>query len=212
MSALFKKFQALYGHKWMAAIDGIEKLAVDEWARELAGLSGDAIRAGLDAWDSDWPPSAPEFARLCRDRVCGAPDATEAWRTICNARGKPGTLQDRYRHPLVLAAATHIDCDVFAWSQLPEREGLQRFRPIYDRLMQRMAAGETFDWPKDRGAIEDRKGKAVTPCEKAEARYRAKRSVRAMKAKVAGTSPISDWQRVHGMRQGRARRGADIGG
>ena len=201
MSALFKKFQARYGHKWMAAIDGIEELAVGEWARELSGLNGEAIRAGLDTWDGDWPPSAPEFARLCRDLSTGAPTAAKAWRIACKARGKPGTLQECYRHPLVLAAATHPDCDLFAWSQLPERDGLARFRPVYERLLAQTANGDEFVWPEPRQVIEDRAGKAVTPREKAEARYQAARAVRTMKARLTGTSPVTDWQRIHGMRR-----------
>jgi len=185
----------------MAAIDGIEEMAVGEWARELSGLTGEAIRAGLDAWDSDWPPSAPEFARLCRDLVAGAPTAAEAWRIACNARGKPGTLQERYRHPLVLAAINHEDCDLFAWSQLPERNGLALFRPVYERLLARMADGEVFEWPEPREALEDRAGKAVTPREKAEARYQANRALRVMRARLSGDEGITGWQRVHGMRR-----------
>jgi hypothetical protein len=202
VSALFKKFQARYGHKWMAAIDGIEELAVGEWARELSGLTGEAIRAGLDAWDGDWPPSAPEFARLCRDLVTGAPSAAEAWRIICNARGKPGSLQQRYQHPVVLAAATHPDCDAFAWSQLPERDGLARFAPLYQRMLDKLAAGEPFDWPQEKTAIEDRAGKAVTPAERAQAAYRRRKQMAKARAAVRGrkTDAIDDWQRVHGMR------------
>lgn len=65
VTALFKKLQARYGHKWSTAIEGIEKVAVTEWAEGLAGLSGEQIKTGLDTWDNDWPPSMPEFKNAC---------------------------------------------------------------------------------------------------------------------------------------------------
>jgi len=181
-------------------------LAKREWAQALGRVAPERIASALDKLvesASPWPPSLPEFIALCRVSAedLGAPSAAEAWRIACNARGKPGTLQQRYRHPLVLAAATHPDCDLFTWSQLPEREGLARFRPVYERLLAQMANGDEFVWPEPRKDIEDRTGSAVTPREKAEARYQAKQALRAMRARVTGRSPITDWQRVHGMRR-----------
>lgn len=68
---LFKKFQARYGHKWVSAIQGIEELAVTEWSEQLAGLTGDQIKHGLDTWTEDWPPCAPEFRKCCLDQSDG---------------------------------------------------------------------------------------------------------------------------------------------
>ena len=71
VSALFKKLQAAYGHKWTAAIDGIEEVAVQEWADGLAGLSGEQIKRGLITWREPWPPSLPEFRAACLGRSAG---------------------------------------------------------------------------------------------------------------------------------------------
>lgn len=68
IAALFKKLQARYGHKWSTAIEGIEKVAVNEWAEGLAGLSGDQIKHGLDNWNESWPPSMPEFKNVCLNK------------------------------------------------------------------------------------------------------------------------------------------------
>jgi hypothetical protein len=68
-AALFKRFQAKYGHKWVAAIDGIERLVVVEWSEGLAGYSADEIGVGLAAWREPWPPSLPEFKVACRPSV-----------------------------------------------------------------------------------------------------------------------------------------------
>ncbi len=189
MAALFDKFRLRYGHKWLTFIDGNEDEAVNEWAQVLAGLDGDAIRLGLEALDSDWPPSAHEFARLCRE-AAGIPDAAEAWRIICRAIGMPGTLRQRYRHPAVLAAARHPDCDVFCWSQLSEREGLRRFAPLYRRI----AAGR-HTWPAEdaSGGLEDRTGKAVTPVERQRASATARAAIAEMRARL-GCCPAGGGQ------------------
>lgn len=65
VSALFKKLQARYGHKWVSAIEGIEDAVITEWSEGLAGFTGEQIKYGLDMWDSDWPPSLPEFKKAC---------------------------------------------------------------------------------------------------------------------------------------------------
>lgn len=65
ISAIFKKFQARYLHKWTSAIEGIEQIAVDEWSKVLAGLNGEEINHGFDTWKEEWPPSAEEFRAAC---------------------------------------------------------------------------------------------------------------------------------------------------
>lgn len=46
-------------------MDGIEDVAVREWSNELAGLTPAQIEHGLASWDSEWPPSSPEFRYCC---------------------------------------------------------------------------------------------------------------------------------------------------
>lgn len=65
ISALFKKFQARYGTKWVACIEGIEEEAVKEWSEGLYGLTGLQIKKGLDSLDEEWPPSLPAFKKAC---------------------------------------------------------------------------------------------------------------------------------------------------
>jgi len=68
IAALFKKFQAIYLHKWTSAIEGIEDVATNEWSQALIGLSGEQIKIGLDNLHEDWPPSAIAFRALCEGR------------------------------------------------------------------------------------------------------------------------------------------------
>lgn len=66
VSALFRRFQARWGHRWTSAIEGIEEIAVDEWAAGLAGVTGEQIQAGMAvAGEEPWPPSLPEFRQAC---------------------------------------------------------------------------------------------------------------------------------------------------
>jgi hypothetical protein len=69
VSALFKKFQARYGHKWTTAIEGIEEIAVNEWAEGLSGVTGEQIKRGLSEWAEAWPPSMGEFKAACTGKA-----------------------------------------------------------------------------------------------------------------------------------------------
>lgn len=73
VSALFKRFQAIYGQKFTSKIDGIEKLAVHEWSVGLAGLTSSQVKTGLEKCltrklepgEQDWPPTPAEFRAMC---------------------------------------------------------------------------------------------------------------------------------------------------
>ena len=79
---LFKKFQARYGHKWVSAMDGIEKVAVKEWSEQLAGITGEQIAFGLDNWNEDWPPSSVEFKKCCLDKLGKDEESTRQTNTF----------------------------------------------------------------------------------------------------------------------------------
>lgn len=72
-SALFKRFQAIYGPRFTSRIDGIEQMAISEWSLALDGLNGDQIKLGLERCvtrklqpgEEDWPPTPREFRALC---------------------------------------------------------------------------------------------------------------------------------------------------
>jgi len=65
VSAIFKKFQVRYGSRWISSIEGIEEYAISEWSNVLGGLSAEQVETGLDLCVSDWPPSLPEFKKMC---------------------------------------------------------------------------------------------------------------------------------------------------
>ena len=71
---LWERMAHIYGHKWTSAHgeSGIEKNELTEvartWATGLRGVTGEQIAVGLRACIDrldDWPPTLPEFKRLC---------------------------------------------------------------------------------------------------------------------------------------------------
>ena len=66
-AAIFKRLQARYGSKWIAAIEGIEEECIEEWSNDLSGVTPAQIKGGLERWSEDWPPSSPEFAKCCKN-------------------------------------------------------------------------------------------------------------------------------------------------
>ncbi len=80
ISALFKHFQVIYGHKFNSVIDGVEDLAVKKWAEALDGLTGEQIKTGLrmcgtrkiQVGSEDWPPTPAEFRAMCLPEVVPA--------------------------------------------------------------------------------------------------------------------------------------------
>lgn len=68
---LFERFAGRYGRRFLDMWAGLDMAAVKQtWADDLAGFSADEIRAGLDKCKAlDWPPSSPEFIKLCRTEL-----------------------------------------------------------------------------------------------------------------------------------------------
>jgi hypothetical protein len=52
-------------------MDGIESTAIREWSRGLSGMTAPDIQRGLNDWQSEWPPTLPEFAAACRGKKLG---------------------------------------------------------------------------------------------------------------------------------------------
>lgn len=68
---LFKRFEAMYGNQFRQKWDGCDIAMVkQEWADSLDGISGDRIKAALQACREQckFAPSAPEFYQLCKQQ------------------------------------------------------------------------------------------------------------------------------------------------
>jgi len=67
---LFDRFAALYGRHWFDAWADVPMADVkDSWQEAIGNASGEAIRRALEhcATHNKFPPTAPEFAELCRE-------------------------------------------------------------------------------------------------------------------------------------------------
>ena len=69
INKLFRILQGLYGNKWTSQHPTSEllKMAAAAWSRALAGMTEGQIAQGLRKLETSFPPSAPEFAALCRN-------------------------------------------------------------------------------------------------------------------------------------------------
>lgn len=104
---LFDKMLLSYGKKftdqWMSADP--DKL-IAHWAEELATLSREELSRGYAALEArDWPPSLPEFKRMCRPPL----DPLAAYYEAINGlqareKGEVGT----WSHPAIFWAAVAV--------------------------------------------------------------------------------------------------------
>jgi hypothetical protein len=97
---LFARFEAMYGAKFADAWKGCDLRNVKVvWAEALGSLRRDEITAGIaGCMTREWPPTLPEFVKLCRqpdpNAPGGHPTANEAWATgsVVARRGANGGL------------------------------------------------------------------------------------------------------------------------
>jgi hypothetical protein len=66
---IFKRLSLAYGHRWLGLYAGLDMADVRaDWAQELSGFTGKgyAIDFGLGNLDPERPPTAKQFAVICR--------------------------------------------------------------------------------------------------------------------------------------------------
>lgn len=110
---MFHKMLLQYGKKFTdqwAGADTDELIA--HWASELSGYSGAEIKRGLAATDSrDWPPTLPEFKKMCRAPVNEMAAYYEALAGL-EARGKGEA--GNWSHPSIYWAASLLRVDLMS--------------------------------------------------------------------------------------------------
>lgn len=66
VDAIHARLLVRYGSAWIAKYQGVpEQLVKQDWANELAGIRGEAIRHALEHLPADFPPSVTQFRDLC---------------------------------------------------------------------------------------------------------------------------------------------------
>ena len=108
---LFDRMLMSFGKKFTDQWAGSDpQKLIDFWAVEMAGYSGAEIKRGLKAMDDqDWPPSLPQFKKMCRPPVDTVHAYYEALSGLQErAKGEVGT----WSHPAVFWAATALSFDL----------------------------------------------------------------------------------------------------
>jgi hypothetical protein len=95
---LFARFEAMYGAKFADAWKGCDLKSMKSlWAETLGALSRDELANGVaGCMSKDWPPTLPEFVKLCRmadpNAPGGHPTANEAWALVLASRDETDTV------------------------------------------------------------------------------------------------------------------------
>jgi hypothetical protein len=119
---LFEQMALMYGKKFTDQWGGTDPARLQEfWAQQLAGYGRDELSRGFTALQAkDWPPSLPEFKRMCRpplDAVVGYYEAIAGLTE--RAKGNVG----EWSHPAVFWAAASMTHDLLnqTFSQMRDR-------------------------------------------------------------------------------------------
>lgn len=145
MGRLWVLMTEMYGHKW-ASVHGEKDSGT--WGKVLHDISGSQIAIGMQACatrtddQAEWPPSAPEFRKMCLAGVSnlGIPDVGQAWKEAVEGSSAP--TEFKFSHPIVQEAGRLTD-----WYSIrtgtPKAETVQtRFNKRYADLVARLNRGE----------------------------------------------------------------------
>jgi hypothetical protein len=162
---IWQRMLSIYGHKWVShlgvADDGEGELtdSAKTWKKGLAGITVEQVKHGFDVLifkSHDWPPSLPEFRKLCLSKsVLDIPSLDQAIKMLVSIPYRTGSLANRYQHPLILAISSEID--MFALRTASTLEAKRMVKPIYEKLLDT----GWKDWPdhahKEQNCIENHK-------------------------------------------------------
>ena len=107
IDALFAKMTAIYGGKFLDMWRGIDIDSVKQmWAQELNKLSRDDVTRGANAlMTQEWPPTLPQFIKLCRPAI----DAVAAYYEAVNGviAREHGNIGE-WSHPAIFWASVKV--------------------------------------------------------------------------------------------------------
>lgn len=142
----------IYGYKWVSHMgvadngDGVLTDAAKTWKKSLVGITVDQLKCGFDTLifkSHDWPPSLPEFRRLCLSNIpSGVPGEDEVMRVLVSVSGKKGSIAARYVHPLIFAISQKIDMHGLRMSKTAD--AVRMIGPVYEKSID---LGWS-DWPE----------------------------------------------------------------
>ena len=119
---IFSKMEDRYGNLWANSYGAFPRSRVMQtWSEDLSDLSKDELGRGMKACrDKPFPPTLPEFRKMCRppiDPEAAYHEAIEQFR-----RRKDGT--DNWSHPAIFWTAIEIgefDLKISNWQSMQSR-------------------------------------------------------------------------------------------
>lgn len=111
VESLFSRMQGMYGSKFLDMWRDTDITSVKSlWAEEMGKLTRDQLKRGVEALRTqDWPPSLPQFIKLCAPSVDSLVAYYEAVAGIqARAKGEMGV----WSHPAIFWAATPLAFDL----------------------------------------------------------------------------------------------------
>lgn len=185
IEALFDRMSLSYGRKFTEQWDGIDpKKLKDHWAQELACMSRAELSRGYKALATrDWPPTLPEFKKLCRPEMSIDAAVAEAIEQIVlRTRG-----QDSWSHPAIYWAAQKVG--YYELTTLTHAQVKVRFAPILDSIL---AKGNVPPVPARQFQIEGQAKDQAAPLSE-ENRAQLRQSLRSFIDKANGKTDHRAW-------------------
>lgn len=108
---LFHKMLLDYGKKFTDQWGGADTdELIAHWSREMGGYSGQEISRGLKAMDGrDWPPTLPEFKKMCRPPI----DALVAYyEALAGVQARAAGEMGEWSQPAIFWAAMPMAFDL----------------------------------------------------------------------------------------------------
>lgn len=161
---LFERMLLEYGKKFADQWGPADTDAlIAHWSRELAGYSRIELKRGVDALaNRDWPPTLPEFKKLCRRPL----DETVAYyEAVAGVQERVNGKYGHWSHPAIYWAAMPLS------SELREQTYSQVKARWEAALTEQMAKGEWPEIPQPMVAL-PAPGKTKTSREEAAQRLR----------------------------------------
>lgn len=169
IAALWQRMTDLYPNRWGPAVGTYDENSPPcrAWFNLLSDLAPEQIAQGLRALERTgdaWPPSAPQFRKLCvasSEMPSENAAYTEAVRAACLEAGKYWE-RHAWTHAVVYEAARH--CGTYQLSHMPDHVMRNIFRDEYRRACARWNAGDRFNVPVpiNRRLTQEKRVKRVT--------------------------------------------------
>jgi len=180
---LFARLSAMYGSKFAAMWEGFDLAGVKSvWVEDLAEFSPSEITAGVNACKTrEWPPTLPEFIRLCRPSI----DYERAFYDAVEQMAKRTNGTDTWTTPAIFWAAVSLGGDL---SNRPYHDLKTRWAKALDDSVAAVRSGDKPNHVPTRLEALPAPGKATLDAEKT--RENLER-LKAMVGLVAGAKTVA---------------------